>query len=125
MPWPPSRAAGRPRARALDIAGPAGAVLPFPLHPVPGLLERLPRHRTAHAALIAEILDLRPGPGGFGGTGRPSQGGSGGMGPPGRESRGGLGRVVPPGLTAPLSLPAPLSDSESPVHLTLPTNPFA
>ena len=37
-----------------------------------------------------------PGPGGFGGTGSPSQGGSGGMGPPGKRSRGGLGGIVPP-----------------------------
>ena len=37
-----------------------------------------------------------PGPGGFGGTGSPSQGGSGGMGPPGKGSRGGLGGSFPP-----------------------------
>ena len=44
--------------RALDIAEPDGAVLPFLLHPVPGLLERHPRHRTVHASLIAEIMSL-------------------------------------------------------------------
>ena len=37
-----------------------------------------------------------PGPGGFGGTGSPSQGGSGGMGPPGKRSRGVWGGIVPP-----------------------------
>jgi LuxR family maltose regulon positive regulatory protein len=31
------------------------------LHPAPGLLERQARQRTAHAALIAEILDLLAG----------------------------------------------------------------
>jgi LuxR family maltose regulon positive regulatory protein len=33
------------------------------LHPVPVLLERQARHRTAHAALIAEILGCSPGTG--------------------------------------------------------------
>jgi len=31
------------------------------LHPVPGLLQRHARHRTAHPALIAEILSLLAG----------------------------------------------------------------
>jgi LuxR family maltose regulon positive regulatory protein len=44
--------------RALDRAGTNGALLWFLLHPVPGLLERQARQRTAHAALIAEILGL-------------------------------------------------------------------
>jgi LuxR family transcriptional regulator, maltose regulon positive regulatory protein len=54
-------AAGNALERALDIVEPDGAVLPFLLHPVPALLERHPRHRTAHAALIAGILDLLAG----------------------------------------------------------------
>ena len=33
----------------------------FLLHPAPGLLERQARQRTAHAALITEILDLLAG----------------------------------------------------------------
>ena len=53
-----SDAAERALERALDIAESDGAVLPFLLHPVPGLLERHPRHRTVHASLIAEILSL-------------------------------------------------------------------
>ena len=48
--------------RALDIAEPDGAVLPFLLHPVKGLLERHPKHRTVHASLIDEILSLLAGP---------------------------------------------------------------
>jgi LuxR family maltose regulon positive regulatory protein len=40
---------------------PDGAVLPFLLNPVPALLERHPRHRTAHPALIGEILSLLAG----------------------------------------------------------------
>ena len=54
-------AAGRALERALDFAEPDGALLWFMLHPVPGLLERHTRHRTAHAALIAEILSLLAG----------------------------------------------------------------
>jgi LuxR family maltose regulon positive regulatory protein len=42
--------------RALDLAEPNGALLWFLLHPAPGLLDRHARHRTAHAALITEIL---------------------------------------------------------------------
>jgi LuxR family transcriptional regulator, maltose regulon positive regulatory protein len=33
----------------------------FLLHPAPGLLERQARQRAAHAALLAEILDLLAG----------------------------------------------------------------
>ncbi len=54
-------AAGRALERALDLAEPDGALLWFPLHPGPGLLERHARQRTAHAALIAQILGLLAG----------------------------------------------------------------
>jgi LuxR family transcriptional regulator, maltose regulon positive regulatory protein len=47
--------------RALDWAEPDGVLLWFVLHPVPGLLQRHVRHRTAHPALIAEILSLLAG----------------------------------------------------------------
>ena len=56
-------AAGRVLERALDLAEPDGVLLWFLLHPAPGLLERHARHRTAHAALIAQILDLLSGRG--------------------------------------------------------------
>jgi LuxR family maltose regulon positive regulatory protein len=60
-------AAGRALEHALDLAEPDGMLLPFLLHRAPGLLGRHARHRTAHAALISEILDLlgteKPGPG--------------------------------------------------------------
>ena len=46
---------------ALDCAEPDGALLWFLQHPVPHLLERHARHRTAHAALIAEIQSLLAG----------------------------------------------------------------
>jgi LuxR family maltose regulon positive regulatory protein len=44
--------------RALEIAEPDGLVLPFALVPVRALLERHRSHRTAHAALLANILDM-------------------------------------------------------------------
>jgi LuxR family maltose regulon positive regulatory protein len=47
--------------RALDRAERYGAVLPFLLNPVPGLLERHARRGTAHRALITQILDLQAG----------------------------------------------------------------
>jgi LuxR family maltose regulon positive regulatory protein len=47
--------------RALDVAEPDGVLTMFLLHPVPGLLQRHARHRTAHAALIADILSLLAG----------------------------------------------------------------
>ena len=54
-------AAGRALERALDLAEPDGALFWFLLHPAPGLLERHARQRTAHAALIADILSLLAG----------------------------------------------------------------
>jgi LuxR family transcriptional regulator, maltose regulon positive regulatory protein len=54
-------AAERALERALDLAEPDGVLLPFLLHPAPGLLERHARHRTAHAALLAETRGLLAG----------------------------------------------------------------
>jgi LuxR family transcriptional regulator, maltose regulon positive regulatory protein len=54
-------AAGLALERALDLAEPSGVLAPFVLHPARGLLERHARQHTAHAALIAEILDLLAG----------------------------------------------------------------
>ena len=54
-------AAERALERALDVAEPDGAIVPFLLHPAPGLLERQARHGTAHASLIAEIRSLLAG----------------------------------------------------------------
>ena len=50
--------AGQALERALDLAEPDGAVFAFLVHPAPELLSRHAGHGTAHAALIAEILDL-------------------------------------------------------------------
>ena len=54
--------AGRALERALDITESTGMLLPFLLDPAPALLERHRRHRTAHPALISQILDLLPRP---------------------------------------------------------------
>ena len=47
--------------RALELAEPEGIILPFALVPVRDLLKRHPRHRSAHATLLAEILDVLAG----------------------------------------------------------------
>jgi LuxR family transcriptional regulator, maltose regulon positive regulatory protein len=55
------RAAEASIERALELAEPDGIILPFTLAPVRAMLERLPRHRTAHATLLTTILDLLAG----------------------------------------------------------------
>jgi LuxR family maltose regulon positive regulatory protein len=52
------RAANRATERALTIAEQDRVVLPFMMTGSAELLETLPRHDTAHAALLADILDL-------------------------------------------------------------------
>ena len=54
-------AADRAVERALGLAEPDSALMWFLLHPAPGLLERQARQPGAHAALVAEILDLLTG----------------------------------------------------------------
>ncbi len=54
-------AARRALERALDLAGPECLLFPFLYDPAPGLLERHRRHGTAHAGLIAEILNVLAG----------------------------------------------------------------
>jgi LuxR family maltose regulon positive regulatory protein len=46
---------------ALDLAEPDGVLLPFLLHSTPSLLERHSRHRTTHASLLSDILNLYAG----------------------------------------------------------------
>ena len=52
------RAANRAAEQALTIAERDRVVLPFVMTGSAELLETLPRHETAHAALLADILDL-------------------------------------------------------------------
>ena len=113
-------AAGGALEQALDLAEPDRLIFPFLLHPEPGLLERHARQRTAHSALVADILSLLAprGPDGEGGTASPSQGGAREMGPPGKNSRGGLEGIAPPETT----LREPLSQAETRVLRYLPTN---
>jgi LuxR family transcriptional regulator, maltose regulon positive regulatory protein len=49
-------AAERALERSLDLTGSGVMLLPFLLHPAPRLLERHRQRRTAHAALITEIM---------------------------------------------------------------------
>jgi LuxR family transcriptional regulator, maltose regulon positive regulatory protein len=90
-------AAGRALERALDLAEPNHVVISFLLDPAPGLLERHARHRSAHAALVADILSL------LAGTQAGPQPGA-----------------PPPSRPEPLL--EPLSDSELRVLRYLPTN---
>jgi LuxR family transcriptional regulator, maltose regulon positive regulatory protein len=49
-------AAGRALERALDLAEPDVLLFPFLLHPVPELLDRHARQRTAHPTLIRKVI---------------------------------------------------------------------
>jgi len=55
------RAAQAALERALDLAEPNALVWPFLVTPVRELLDRHPRHGTAHAALLADVLDALAG----------------------------------------------------------------
>jgi LuxR family transcriptional regulator, maltose regulon positive regulatory protein len=52
------RAASQAAEQALALAEPDRLILPFAMTGSAGLLEALPRHQTAHAALLADILDV-------------------------------------------------------------------
>jgi len=52
------RAASQAAERALALAESDRLVLPFAMTGSAGLLEALPRHQSAHAALLADILDV-------------------------------------------------------------------
>jgi LuxR family transcriptional regulator, maltose regulon positive regulatory protein len=52
------RAANRAAEHALALAEADRLILPFAMTGSAGLLEALPRHETAHAALLADILDV-------------------------------------------------------------------
>jgi LuxR family maltose regulon positive regulatory protein len=55
------RAAEESLEATLELAEPDGLILPFMFWPCAELLERHPRHRTAHATLISTILDALSG----------------------------------------------------------------
>jgi LuxR family transcriptional regulator, maltose regulon positive regulatory protein len=52
------QAAGRALERGLDLAAADGLLFPFLLRPVPELLERQARQRTAHPVLIRKIISV-------------------------------------------------------------------
>jgi LuxR family transcriptional regulator, maltose regulon positive regulatory protein len=55
------RAANHAAERALALAEPDRLILPFAMTGSREVLETLPRHETAHAALLADILDIMHG----------------------------------------------------------------
>ena len=55
------RAANQAAERSLALAEPDRLVLPFAMTGSQPLIEALPRHETAHAALLADILDIMHG----------------------------------------------------------------
>jgi LuxR family maltose regulon positive regulatory protein len=55
------RAAEESLEASLELAEPEGLILPFMLWPIRELLERHPKHRSAHATLISTILDTLTG----------------------------------------------------------------
>jgi LuxR family maltose regulon positive regulatory protein len=65
-------AANRAAERALALAEPDRPILPFLMTGARELLEALPRHQTAHAALLADILDVMDGASPAGGEQHPS-----------------------------------------------------
>jgi len=56
------RGANQATERALALAEADRLVLPFAMTGARELLEALPSHETAHAGLLADILDILPGP---------------------------------------------------------------
>jgi LuxR family maltose regulon positive regulatory protein len=104
--------AGQVLERALDITASSGILLPFLLDAAPALLERHRRYRTAHPALISQILDLLPKP-----TLLPARH-EGPAGPGGMASS--PARAGPAGSA--LRLVDPLSKSEIRVLRYMPTN---
>jgi LuxR family maltose regulon positive regulatory protein len=66
------RAADQSAERALSLAEADRLVLPFAMTGSLKLLESLPRHQTAHAALLTDILDLLSGSSALGGDRNPS-----------------------------------------------------
>jgi LuxR family maltose regulon positive regulatory protein len=78
--------------RGLDLAEPDSLIFPFLVVPARDLLERHPRHRTAHAALLVDLLSI------LGGS------------------------SLPPRRSEPATPPEPLSESELRVLRFLPSN---
>ena len=55
-----ARATAEAIERALELAERKGIIVPFAVAPVGELLERHPRHRTAHAALLSKSSTCSP-----------------------------------------------------------------
>jgi LuxR family maltose regulon positive regulatory protein len=91
-------AAGRALEQGLDLAESDGLLLPFLLHPLPQLLDRHARRRTAHFALIRKVIGM------LGGTAPAAP------------------AAVPRPAVSPERLPEPLSQAEARVLRFLQTS---
>ena len=107
------RAANQAAERALALAESDRLVLPFAMTGSRELLEALPRHETAHAALLADILDVLSG--GTGGRRAPRAGGSPGGRLPGANRGAESGRA--PGAAVSPDEPVSGRDRPRPVRL--------
>ena len=105
------RAANQAAEQALALAESDRLVLPFAMTGSRELLEALPRHETAHAALLADILDVLSG--GDGGE-TPCRGSPGGR-PPGANRGAESGRA--PGAAISPDEPVSGRDRPRPVRL--------
>ncbi len=116
-------AAGRALERGLDLAESDGLLFPFLLHPVPELLERHARQRTAHAALIWKIISVLGARTPAAPAGGPPTPAAPPAGPPEHLPKP-LGPPVhlPEPLSPPEHLPEPLSQAEARVLRFLPTS---
>jgi len=113
------RAADQSAERALALAEADRLMLPFAMTGARELLEALPRHQTAHAALLTGILDLLSGgPGGFRGAGSPPKPG----GPRGVAPRGPAEQLSPGELRVLRYLPTNLSRSQIATELSVSIN---
>jgi LuxR family transcriptional regulator, maltose regulon positive regulatory protein len=101
------RAANQATERALALAEPDRPVLPFLMTCSRELLAALPRHQTAHAALLTDVLDIM--------RGAPSAVGDHPSSPPAEELSGGELRVL-------RYLPTNLSRSEIATELSVSPN---
>jgi LuxR family transcriptional regulator, maltose regulon positive regulatory protein len=116
-------AAGRALERGLDLAASDGLLFPFLLHPVPELLERHARQRTAHPVLIRKIIRALGGRTPAAPAASPAQQATPAAGPPEQAApAAGRPQQAAPAAGRPEHLPEPLSQAEARVLRFLQTS---
>ena len=106
------RAANAATEEALSVAEPDGLVLPFAMTGSADLLEAMPRHQTAHASLLTDILEVLHGAAGHARDDHAS----------GDHARGQLARLSPSELRVLRFLPTNLSRPEIARELSVSVN---